>query len=243
MKMTKGKNKGKNQKIAGLILGFLAFGALSGVIGYYLHTFTTCNTTINMTIDPGFGLSWNGGAINATYNCSACSVGGIMFSHNYFDAINNYFAANKTKMLGDNNITSETGITWVTSGIVDMGYSENASLYSNPSNITRCEGRMIPFTFGCMVVVYSLVNVAVYYNGTTHYGMFTFRAIDTFATDFAAGNLTRTVWNNATQYMWRSVDSITIYDWQKMSTGAYSSLLYMNYNSVNTTMIPVTFMP
>jgi hypothetical protein len=234
----KGKNKNAG-KVAGIIVGLLA----AGVVGYVLHMFTAppCNdTTIYITIDDKFGLSWNGTGFNSTYNCSIFGIDGILTSWNVFTAINAFFAANKTKMLGENNITSETGAEWVINGFDDLGYAENADMFGTPSAITRCEGRTAKFTVGEMVTMFPVAWVGVYYNGSVHYGDFTYAAVDTFAIDLAAGNLTRAVWNNATQYMWRSVDHVIIYDWQKV----YSpNQLLTSFNGVNTTMISAMFMP
>lgn len=222
------------------ILAFL--GALG--IGYLIWYHPCCDTTLIETIDPGFGLSFDNGPINKTYNCSVFGVDGMQVSWNMFNAIDNYFVANgSTVMLGENNITNTTGVKWITAGYFDLGYSEDANMFGNPSNITRCEGRTYPFTMGCMVIMFPIAWVATYYNGTTHYGDFTFKEIDTFATALSAGNLTKSVWDAAKPFMWRGEDHLVIYDWQKMSTGAYPNLLYTSFNGVNATLVSAVFMP
>jgi hypothetical protein len=238
----KEKDKGEGTPrgtVATMAILMLLGAGFAGYLVYPLLNPCHRNTTLYITIDADFGLSFDGGAINSTFNCSEVGADSMLFSQNVFDAISAFFEDNRTKFLGENNVTTETGLSTCTAGYSDLMFVANTTIYGYPDNLTKYDGASTKFTFGDMVVMFSGVYVGVWYNGSENYEDFTFEEIDTFSTDFFNGVLNRTTWLAAKPYMWRGVDSIEILDWQQMTTGP--DLLYVNFNGVPTTMI-ATFM-
>nr|MDO8114444.1 hypothetical protein [Candidatus Sigynarchaeota archaeon] len=211
------KNRNKNAgKVAGIIIGLFA----AGVIGYLLHTFTAPgnnNTTVHVTVDDDFGLSFDGGVVNKTYNLTSFGVYSYTMSRNMFNAINAFFNANTTKFLDMNNITAETGIPYVVLGFTDYFYSADADYFYTADENTCVEGKTGHFTFGDNALLFWEVWIEVWYNGTTHYESFSAPEIVALDDCLYHGNLSRAVWLDALPFIFRSVNSLTIADWQQMS--------------------------
>jgi hypothetical protein len=241
-----GRKGSKGKSKAGWYVTAAALGILGGVllgllIGPFVLPRGSSGVTVCVTVTDDFGLSFDGGEVNETYNCTSFGIYAFTVSRNVFDAIQAFFAENKTKMLAMDNISTETGIDYVILGFVDYFYSDDADFWGSADNETCVEGQKACFTFGDNVLLFWEVYVSVWYNGTTHYEDFSAAEIIALDAALLYGNLTRAVWLEALPFIYRGVDSIVVSDWQQMSL--VDDQLDVTINGVDDTLYEYGFGP
>jgi hypothetical protein len=205
--MGKNKHAVRNAVITTAIISILASGIIGGLLGAYLAPNT--DTRVKITIDPGFGVIY-GGVLNASCNCSRMELEAFSFSWSVYNAITAFFAANKTKMLGMNNITSETGLEDYIMGNAYYYMGNSSIIYWWPTNTTKMEGMSNTFSLG-HVAAEPEIEIGSFINGSYESDYFMPNATVTMDDALYDGNLTASVWNAA--WMLKSFNSVIITSW------------------------------
>lgn len=212
--MTKKDKEKENEKQNGIITVILLLGLLGGaLIGYAVYPWfnPSTDTRVRITIDSNFGVI-EGGVLNKTCNCSKMELEAYSFSWNVYDAITAFFAdpSNLTKMLGMNNITTETGVDNYVMGDAYYYMGNGSTMFSWPNSTVKMEGMSNTFSIG-HAAAEPVIMVGSFINGT--YENDDFMPNSTLVMDDALynGNLTASVWNAA--WMLKGFSSITIVSW------------------------------
>lgn len=225
-----------------IVMSLVAGGV--GVLGYFSYSWINpgkTTTSMTITIDSNFGLALKNGTnlspLNSTFNCSYIAVAATYFSWNVYNAIDAFFNANKTAVLGPNNILAQTGVSWFQIGVNEGIFANNFSIFSEtPSPTTRLEGQSNTFNFGNYVVCIPVIMVGTYRNSTTYKtGGFTFKSITAFLNGMDSDSLNYTTWKSAT--FLKGQDSMVVKEWKYDVNKIQNSTLDVVFNGAEMDLV------